>query len=116
MNLNPGPDSPKSKICILSPGANRRVVHFKVMKSCNVCPYKTTDTGLLKLHIESEHIGLTYKCQDCVFETASKSHLSTHTKNVHLNIRFSCEICTFKTATKQYLKVHIQRHNKTLSN
>ena len=74
-----------------------------LQKSCNICPFTSHLSDVLKNHIERKHLCIeeekTFKCNKCDFSAKSKVVLKHH-KHLKRGEEASlmCKLCDFKTS------------------
>ena len=64
----------------------------------------------MKLHIQNEHEGISYKCDvpDCGRTYKSKMNLNAHKRESHGNVLFNCSKCAKEFTTTARLKEHMR--------
>ena len=96
----------------------RKLVNVKIKAQrhpCNLCEKVLKSSKILKIHIETVHIGQSqrYPCNLCEKVLKSSIILKKHMKNVHkcvenchMNTYFKCEQCKEKFISSIELKIH----------
>ena len=83
------------------------------MLECSLCDYKVREKIMLKMHIDSIHLGLgtgvNFDCPHCPYSSKQKGHLNRHINSKHEGKKnFQCTQCNYKAAEKRSLQKHIR--------
>ena len=69
-------------------------VHYLNIYFCNICDYTAKTQHLLKIHTESNHLGIKYDCLECKASYSRKQALKNHKKMKHGNsLKIECVLC-----------------------
>ena len=87
-------------------------VHDGVKHLCNWCEYQATTKGNLTVHIQSLHECVLHNCHMCDFQGKQKKHLWRHIKSKHEGIKFACDQCQYQATRKEHLTLHTQNKHE----
>ena len=94
-----------------SPAAEKMHVDgvHDVMKAwgCRHCHATFTQKGILKRHVEEQHLGFKHACDICAATFTQKGNLKTHVEEKHLGFKHACDICAATFTKKGNLKRHV---------
>ena len=93
----------------------------KKLLKCSQCDFKDISVRQLKIHVKSEHEGLTVqKCNFCDYKTAgttdrrSKDLMRAHVSGSHGGQQYLCSVCEYKTSRKSCLNIHMQSKHEEI--
>ena len=76
---------------------------------CQICSYKTTQKGNVKLHINIIHNKVkTFNCQekDCTEIFAYNASMKSHMISIHNGNKYACDNCEYESSISANLKRH----------
>ncbi|XP_071107303.1 uncharacterized protein [Haliotis cracherodii] len=78
---------------------------------CEICGYKTIETGSFKRHCLIHNGKKLFKCPDCSYKGTSRYVVVKHIYGKHIDHkRYACNRCDFKTAYYSGLSMHLMAH------
>lgn len=80
-----------------------------ICKKCNKTSARKSD---MKVHINGQHLGVTFNCEKCGKAFRSNSRLLDHTRIEHPEIKIKCPQCPYTTVLISTLNVHLKRVHK----
>lgn len=106
---NTGPficDKCGSKLSKRNTLANHLANHRKALKCCDLCPRSFICKLFLKLHIEKDHLRVTFDCTFCSHKTYSQRLLKIHL--LQHGSKTECKVCKKMVANmKHHLRSHV---------
>merc|ERR1712126_141991 len=97
--------APKSK---LNPSASSAAFDMCLSLMCPECGRNFNSNASMKVHLKSQHSGISIPCTQCAYKTKTQLQLKKRVKSVH-EIH-QCIYCNFKTIGQRNLGIHMN-HN-----
>ena len=73
---------------------------------CSYCQKKFVNQKVLKMHVDSQHLGLRSKCPDCDKDYDNKANLRRHIRARHEAVGYQCEECDHVSSDYSNMKRH----------
>jgi len=90
-------------------------LHGENSIKCYECCKRFSKKSILKRHIESVHMKITYSCHLCTRKYTQQSSLRKHIRVIHLKRYFKCEVCDEVYRSHSKFTRHIMTGHEKIS-